>query len=138
MTRDDLDSQEIRFEPVNPIAEMLKHAVPPPGKRREEPGPLWAAVDDGPNRMHLSGMSRSGGTLFISEMFYPGWEAWVDGMKQPIQRVNYYFRGIALPPGPHVVEMAYRPVSFRYGAMVSLVGAVGMGLWWLGLRRIRR
>ncbi len=59
-------------------------------------------------------------------------------MKQPIQRVNYYFRGIALPPGPHVVEMAYRPVSFRYGAMVSLVGAVGMGLWWLGLRRIRR
>lgn len=137
LTRDDLDISEIRFVPVNPVEEMLKLAVPPPGKRREEPGPTWAALDDGPNRIRVSGMSQSGGMLFVSEMFYPGWEAWVDGVKQPIRRVNYYFRGIALPPGPHTVELVYRPLSFRYGAMVSLVGAIGMGLWWLGARKHR-
>lgn len=137
LTRDDLDIQDIRFVPVNPVGEMLRYAAPPPGPRREEPGPIWAAVDEGPNRLRLSGMSRTGGTLFVSEMFYPGWEAWVDGVKESIRRVNYYFRGIALPPGPHTVELVYRPVSFRYGAMVSLVGAMGMGLWWLGLSKKR-
>jgi hypothetical protein len=37
--------------------------------------------------------------LFMSDTFYPGWRAYVDGDEIPILRANYAFRGLAVPEG---------------------------------------
>jgi hypothetical protein len=44
----------------------------------------------------------------------------VDGSPTPIVRTNALVRGVAVDAGSHVVEMAYRPLSFRWGAAISL------------------
>jgi hypothetical protein len=62
------------------------------------------------------------GLLILSETFYPGWEATVDGKPAPIIRANVALRGVALEKGRHRVEMRYRPRSVYTGLALTLVG----------------
>jgi hypothetical protein len=49
--------------------------------------------------------------LVLHDIYYPGWEATVDGKVQPILRTNVLFRGVEVPAGRHVVEFQFRPLS---------------------------
>ncbi len=60
------------------------------------------------------------GVLVLSEVDSPGWKALLDGKEARILRVNYLLRGIAIPAGPHVVQLSYQPESAKVGFIVSL------------------
>ncbi|ACL61946.1 YfhO family protein [Methylobacterium nodulans] len=49
--------------------------------------------------------------LVLHDLYYPGWEARVDGARRPILRTNLLFRGVEVPKGRHVVEFRFRPLS---------------------------
>ncbi len=55
------------------------------------------------------------GFVVLSDQFYPGWRAYVDGRESPIYRANYLFRAVPVPAGEHVVEFTYQPVSVGLG-----------------------
>src|SRR5665213_1093716 len=59
------------------------------------------------------------GLLVVSETFYPGWEATVDGKPEPIHEVFGALRGVVLDAGNHRVEMRYRPGVVRLGVWLS-------------------
>lgn len=59
------------------------------------------------------------GLLVVTDQYYPGWKAYVDGKPTPIYAVNGTFRGIFLDAGNHMVEFKYRPLSFTIGGIVS-------------------
>ena len=79
------------------------------------------------------------GLLVLTDSFYPGWKATVDGRDAKIHRVDYLIRGVQLPAGTHTVRFRYEPESWRVGwitsalALVIILGAVAVGL----LRRRR-
>jgi uncharacterized membrane protein YfhO len=54
-------------------------------------------------------------------MDYPGWQAVVNGRSAPIFRTNYTFRGVIVEEGTHVIEMAFKPQSFRVGLTITLI-----------------
>src|SRR3989344_2165523 len=60
--------------------------------------------------------------LFISDNFYPGWNALVDGKPSKIYRADYSFRAVVVPAGKHVVRFIYQPLSFVIGAIITLFG----------------
>lgn len=60
--------------------------------------------------------------LFMSDTYYPGWRAYVDGGDAPVLRANYAFRGVALPEGRHEVRMVFESGSFRIGTILSVAG----------------
>jgi uncharacterized membrane protein YfhO len=60
----------------------------------------------------------------LSDVYYPGWVATVDGVETPIHRTNYAFRSVSVPAGDHIVTFTYRPASFRYGIYGSVAGLV--------------
>lgn len=62
---------------------------------------------------------RCRGLLVVSETFYPGWAATVDGKPQPIYEVFGALRGVVLESGSHRVEMRYRPGVVAIGAALS-------------------
>lgn len=66
--------------------------------------------------------SKSPSFLVLSDVYYPGWKARVDGKLTRIFQTNYVLRGILLPEGDHVVEFAFEPRSFHLGAGISLAG----------------
>ncbi len=64
------------------------------------------------------------GRFVLSEIFYPGWTATIDGKPAEILRVANLFRGIDLDAGNHLIVMTYRPVQLYAGMGLS-------GLSWL-------
>ncbi|MEQ8189505.1 MAG: YfhO family protein [Candidatus Eremiobacterota bacterium] len=62
--------------------------------------------------------------LFLSEIYYPGWKAFVDGKERKVYRANYMFRAIELKQGDNTVEFYFSSDSFRKGAAISLIAVL--------------
>jgi hypothetical protein len=73
------------------------------------------------NSLALTVDSPAEGYLFLSEPFYPGWRAEVDGSPAPILRANYAFRAVAVPAGLHQVTMTFQPSSWSAGLAITAV-----------------
>lgn len=69
------------------------------------------------------------GYLVLSEIFYPGWHAFVDGRRVPLRRANLIFSAIYLEPGTHTIRREYRPNSLWIGLAVSLLSGALLALW---------
>jgi hypothetical protein len=77
-----------------------------------------------PERVSVSVTARRPAMLVLTDTYFPGWRAEVDGAPARVHRVDYMLRGVSVPPGSHRVEFAYRPTSWRAGWIVSLVAAL--------------
>ncbi len=75
-------------------------------------------------RMTVSAVSNS--WLVVSDVFYPGWKAWVDGKPAKIYQANHAFRAVPLVPGLHEVRMVYDPLLFKIGGTISLFTILGL------------
>ncbi len=65
--------------------------------------------------------------VVFSEVWYPGWRAWVDGVEAPIHRANFAFRAVYLPKaGEHKVVMRFEPVSWKIGLGVTVLTLLGI------------
>jgi hypothetical protein len=82
------------------------------------------------NRMVLEVNTPEAAFLFMSEAYYPGWQAYVDGKQEEIVRASYVFRAIPLGPGSHRVEVVYEPLSFKIGLSLSLLTVFLLLLAW--------
>jgi len=78
------------------------------------------------NRMVLEVNTPEAAFLFMSETFYPGWQAYVDGKRDEILRANFVFRAIPVGPGSHRVEVVYEPLTFKIGLSVSLLTVLSL------------
>jgi hypothetical protein len=58
--------------------------------------------------------------LVASDVYYEGWQAFVDGHPAPLYRANYVLRGLVVPAGEHVVEMVFQPPSMVMGFVLTL------------------
>jgi hypothetical protein len=96
-----------------------------------------------PERVVASVLAPTDGWLLLSDAWYPGWEATVDGEPMPVERANILFRAVSVPEGEHQVEWVYRPASFRLGVAVSLgtlgllLIVVGVGVAGIAIRKLR-
>jgi len=73
-----------------------------------------------PNKVNIQVNVDTAGWLVVSEVWYPGWHAYVDGQLAESYPANYLFRTIEIPAGKHTVVWEYRPRSFRIGLIVTL------------------
>jgi uncharacterized membrane protein YfhO len=73
-----------------------------------------------PNHMALRTESSEAGLLFLSEVFYPGWKAFLDGQSTPILRGNYLFRVLEVPEGHHEVRLEFDPWTIKAGTGITL------------------
>ncbi|MCX6724483.1 MAG: YfhO family protein [Candidatus Shapirobacteria bacterium] len=62
--------------------------------------------------------------LFISETFYPGWKAFLDGKEIKIYQADYAFKAFFVPKGEHQLKLIYDPWSFKLGGWLSLTGII--------------
>jgi hypothetical protein len=120
---------------ARPAADQLAAVTAPAFDPRRE-----AVTEDGPAVSGTGGTAtitssedervtlrtNGSGMLVLSDTWYPGWHATVDGRDAKIERVDQMLRGVRLGPGTHTVEMSYRPTSFRIGWIVSLVTALAL------------
>ena len=83
-------------------------------------------IDYAPDSILLSAESSSPGYLFLSEIFYPGWKASIDGRPETILRGNYLFRVIPITAGRHQVRFLFDPQTIKLGAGISVLTALAV------------
>ncbi|MBI5472549.1 MAG: YfhO family protein [Ignavibacteriae bacterium] len=72
------------------------------------------------NEIAFDASTSHDGLLVLSEMHYPGWKAFVDGIETEIYRTDYNLRSVFVPAGEHKIEMQFAPSSFRNGMWISI------------------
>lgn len=63
---------------------------------------------------------KSSGILVLSDVFYPGWQVYVDGNSKELLTVDYALRGVVLEEGRHKVRFSYEPPVLKFGLVVSM------------------
>lgn len=82
------------------------------------------------NSISLDVSTPNDGILVLSEIFYPGWKAYIDGVEQNILRANWNLRAVVVEKGEHKIEICFEPKPFYDGAIISLatIGLCGIGI----------
>ncbi|MFT5193072.1 MAG: hypothetical protein ACI9EW_000456 [Cellvibrionaceae bacterium] len=70
--------------------------------------------------------------LIVSETFFPGWQALVDGDHRPVEQAYTALQAVCIPAGEHLIELRFRPVVFIWAGVFSLVGLLVACLLWQG------
>jgi len=93
-----------------------------------------------PNKVKVDVDATIPAMLVLTEIWYPGWEASVDGAPVELYRVNYLQRGVWLNAGKHRIELIFRPKSWRIGMNISIISWGALILIFLvwGIRRCIR
>ena len=133
------------FEPMHAVVLAQHHDIPsiPATADESDPSSMAGPVSVlaySPNEIVLAAHAERPGYLVLSEVWFPGWLATVNGAPAPVWRANYTFRALPVPPGELEVRLWYAPESWRRGIALFGVGFLllaGLYLSRLGTRRVR-
>ncbi len=115
------------FDPRAEVLLSRAPARPPAPAQRDTTPPTFSepsVLREGPNRVIIQVNMAQSGYLVLTDTFYPGWRATVDGEAVEILPADHAFRAVGLEAGEHTVVFEYAPLSFRVGAWVSLGAGV--------------
>jgi len=74
-----------------------------------------------PNEVKIKVKNETPAFLVLTDTYYPGWRAYVDGEETTIYRTNGLVRSVLVPGGDHTVTFSYLPKSFLMGVAISLI-----------------
>jgi hypothetical protein len=100
----------------------VEGAVPFSEPAQSEPAGTVRVVEYRSSRLVLDVESPQPAFLVTSEVHYPGWRAFLDGVEKSIAMTNATFRGLPVPAGRHRVEMRFEPAILARSAAVSIAG----------------
>lgn len=98
-------SADFDFRKIVILEESIEHAL-------EEGTGSAKMVLYTPNKITIEAETTQPAILFLSDNFYPGWKATVNGKKTKIYRADYTFRAIEVPAGKSNVEFIYEGWNF--------------------------
>jgi hypothetical protein len=121
-----------RFEPTRvaivdtgaavPVVSL--DAVPPPATTRA----TVTRFDAGRINVRLDGPVASGNAIVVSENYFPGWRATIDGRDATVTRANYNLMAVPLVDGAREVQLWFIDEAYLTGKWVTLVALVAAAL----------
>lgn len=136
-----LDDATTRATVLNPLFDVKRVAifdstadVAAKPVNSELPAPVGFDVnvtryDPGAIDLTLGGPAPAGSALVVSENFYPGWQATVDGKAVTTARADFTLIGVPLPEGARKVELRFTSPPVKTGATITLVALAGALVW---------
>ena len=82
-----------------------------------------------PNELKYNVKSNQGGVLVFSEIFYPGWEATIDGQPAELGRADYVLRAIRIEPGQHEVVLSFFPKTLNTTELLAYIALAVLALF---------
>ena len=94
-------------------------------------------VDYRPNLVEIEATMENDGFLVLSDIYYPGWKAYVNDTQADIYPTNYMLRSLYLTQGNHQIKFVYAPLPLTIGLGMSLLTLLGIAvfLWYKGKER---
>jgi hypothetical protein len=118
--------------PVTSVAVFDTSSAVTEATLTEAPTPLTTRVavkswKPGAISLELDQPAPAGAALVVSENFYPGWTATVDGKPATADRVNLTYIGVPLDAGARTVELTFVSNTYSTGKTVTLI-AIALSL----------
>jgi hypothetical protein len=88
-----------------------------------------------PSTVTIDASLNTDGLLILSDTYYPGWKAYVDGTEKEILKVNFCQRGVVLPPGKHRVTFSFESATARGGFKITIGSILIVGLLLFAARK---
>ncbi|HSJ62783.1 MAG TPA: YfhO family protein [Gemmatimonadaceae bacterium] len=88
-----------------------------------EPTGIVAAVERPHHEqivVRLGAPAPAGSALVVSENWYPGWTATIDGSAAPVARADYSFIGVPLPEGAREIRLSFEEPAYAMGKAITL------------------
>lgn len=76
------------------------------------PGVIQLQIDSSPP---------AGSALVVSENYFPGWTATVDGHPAPVDRVDYNLIGVQLPANAKRIDLRFNDPAYQRGKVITLL-----------------
>jgi hypothetical protein len=133
-----------RFDPARAALVAPDSPVPAARNVTSLPEPAAARVRveryaPGEVALRIEGEVAAGSVLIVSENYYPGWRARVDGREAPIGRADLSLIGVGLSAGARTVSLTFRSAPFETGKWITLAAIAAAVVWALaGLAMERR
>src|SRR5262249_51782829 len=128
-------------QPFQPDREViLAHdpgAQAPAGEDRGGTG--TARVDEySADTVRVQTQASADAWLVLSDTFYPGWNATIDGQPAQLLRGDVLFRVVPIPAGEHEVVFRFDPPSIKIGAAITAVALALVALACVLAGKVRR
>jgi len=131
---DNQKTADLIYDPQVNLREQLILTQDPPLALTDDPNETTDISEYRPTKITIRTSSQTNQLLFLSDTYYPGWKAAIDGQPAPVLRADLAFRAVPVPAGDHQVVMTYFPDSFRNGlviAAMSLIVSLCVYRFWL-------
>jgi len=111
--------------PLNPAVAGLR-TVGNEDAGKYQPNPAF--VRNGPNEFSVHGQVKQPAMLVVSETWYPGWHARVNGREEHVWQVDGGLMGVYLRPGFANIQFYFRPDYFYVQLFATCIAVVCLGL----------
>ncbi|MEO8193936.1 MAG: YfhO family protein [Gemmatimonadales bacterium] len=94
--------------------------------------------EPGKASIELSSPAPAGAALMVSENYFPGWSATVDGKPARIGRADYSLIGVQLPEGGKNIVLTFEDPAYRLGKLITLLALMvvaGLIVWGILMQR---
>lgn len=120
------------FDPSTQV--VLDSSVHGPVPALAGPPPAGASnlfyLEAAPEAFSIVAQTPGPAYLVLSEVWYPGWRAWLDQREVPIYLANFAFRAVYLPSaGTHTLRMRFEPVTWEFGLALSVFACLALAAW---------
>jgi hypothetical protein len=85
-------------------------------------------VDAGATWLTIRTRVSAPGFLIVSQTYYPGWKASVDGSNTDVVQADVTLTGVPIPAGMHEVRLVFRPLSFYIGLTLTIFSCVVLAI----------
>lgn len=121
------------------ILELMGQTAPPHLGQPANAAANIAIPDYSLNQVTITAVTDTDGFLVLSDTYYPGWRATLDGQATPVYQANTLVRAIYLPAGEHTAVFTFRPPDFIFAAAVSaltlLASLIALVILWRRRRK---
>jgi len=107
----------------DPLRDLLLNTAAPPASDAQVTSSHVEVTAYAPADVRLAVESQGPGFVVVTDAFFPGWEAEVDGTTVPVLQADCFFRAVPVGAGAHSVRLRYTPRSFAVGSITSLLTA---------------
>ncbi len=127
----DPERSVVLAEPL--VATEVTEAKVPSSMNAARPQVTW--VSKRTNDFDLKVDADRSSMLVVSQVYYPGWKAYVDGHAVSVVPADQALSAIPIPAGSHAVRFSFDPLSFKLGLALTLAAALlALALSWHGLK----
>ncbi len=122
----DVDFREFVVLEERPDAQMAQETVPSAASRVE-------ITQYRTRTINMKASMATDGLIVLSEKYYAGWNAFIDGKATKIYKANYTMQAIVAPKGEHDITFRFEPTQAKFGLIVTtltFIGLLGLFMFW--------